>query len=143
MRKNSHSPSLEISRQWYSVSTPQQGAPLVSSLLLLCSLEDEISKRTGPERLGFGDDQSDVLRALLHLASQVQRRGNDEKGVRPSDFHLAVEALHVDLGRGHGLLSDAEPLAETVELCRSRGSAPVHLGGPRNGTGGYNLRWLK
>jgi hypothetical protein len=58
-----------------------------------------------------------VLRALLHLAGEVKGRSDDEVGVGLPDRGARVESLEVDLGGGHGLLADAETLAEAVYLC--------------------------
>lgn len=72
---------------------------------------------TGPQRPRLLHDQSDVLRTLLHLASQVHRRCQHQKRVSPPDFDFGVESFDVELGRCHCLLADAESLAEPVYLC--------------------------
>ena len=75
---------------------------------------------TRPQRPGLLNDQSDVLRTLLHLTGQVHRRCQHQKRVRPPDFDFCVEALDVELGCGHGLLADAKSLAEPVYFCSRR-----------------------
>jgi len=74
--------------------------------------------RTWPQGLGFLDHEPDVLRRFFHLARQVQGRRDGQVRIRPPDFDPAVEALDVDLGRGHGLLADAEALGQTTDLWR-------------------------
>ncbi len=67
---------------------------------------------TGPEGAGLGDDEPDVVGALLHLACEVKGRGEDEVGVRAADLDLGVVAPHVNLGGREGLLSDGHALPE-------------------------------
>lgn len=59
---------------------------------------------------------TNVLRTLLHLAGEIQGRGEDEVRIRAADFDLCVESLDIDLGSRDGLLAAAEPLSKAMEL---------------------------
>ena len=69
---------------------------------------------TGPQGARLRHHHPNVLRRLLHLAGEVDGCGSDEIGVRAADFDPRVESFHVDLGRGHCLLTDIEALPEAV-----------------------------
>lgn len=57
-----------------------------------------------------------MLRALLELAGEVERGGDDEVGVRAADLDVCVEALDVDLRGRDGLLPDLETLPQAGEF---------------------------
>ena len=65
-----------------------------------------------PDVARLDHDEADVVRALLHLAGEVEGRGDDEVRVRAPDGHFEVVALEIDLGGGESLLPDGETLAE-------------------------------
>lgn len=77
------------------------------------------ASNTRPETASLLVYQPDVLRSLLHLAGQVQSSRYYQKRICPSDLDFGIEALDVDLGGGHGLLSDSESFTKAVDLCRT------------------------
>ncbi len=56
------------------------------------------------------------MRALFHLARKIYGSCDEEVRIGPADFDFAVKALHVDLGRRHGLLASTESFAEPIDL---------------------------
>ena len=54
-------------------------------------------EQTWPHLTSFAHDNSDMLRAFFHLASQVQRSSQDEIGVRAANLHFAVKSAEIDL----------------------------------------------
>ena len=54
-------------------------------------------EQTWPQLTGFAHDNSDMLRAFFHLASQVQRSSQDEIGVRAANLHFTVKSAEIDL----------------------------------------------
>ena len=76
--------------------------------LVLADFGDVGLDELGPEEARLARDGLDVVRALFHLAGEVQGRGQDGVGVRAPDLDFGVEAAQVNLRGGDGLLADFE-----------------------------------
>ena len=59
-----------------------------------------------------------MLRALLHLAGQIQRRSYDHVRVCPPDLDFRIETLDIKLGSRERLLADVQAFGQSVDLCR-------------------------
>ena len=84
-------------------------------------LAGDEGRPTGPERLGFGYDKADVLRAFLHLAGQVQCSGNHKIWICPSDLNFGIESSDIELGCCHGLLPDLETFPQSIDFYQQEG----------------------
>lgn len=84
--------------------------------LALAELGRVAGEDVGPELPRLAHHEPYVLRALFHLAGEVESRCHDQVRVRPPHFDFGVEAPHVDLGCCQGLLSDGHALSQPVQL---------------------------
>lgn len=73
-------------------------------------------EQTWPQLTSFAHDNPDMLRAFFHLASQIQRRSQDEIGVGAANLHFAVKPANIDLCRGKRLLPRCQPLPQLGQL---------------------------
>lgn len=60
---------------------------------------------TWPEPSSLTNDEPDMLRAFLHLASQIERCGKNKIRVRCPDFVFRVVSFDINLGCSKCLLS--------------------------------------
>jgi hypothetical protein len=75
---------------------------------------------TWPKCPGFADNRSNVLRTLLHLACQIEGRGNHEIRIGATDLNLNVQSSDIYLSCGESLLPHVDALSQLHELCISQ-----------------------
>ena len=106
MSENSHSPSFATSE----VTKSAKSTSILDST-------NNPRLPTWPHVPSFSDNDSDVLRTLLHFASKVERRCQNQVRVCPPHLDFRVEPFDVHLCSGQGLLSCVHAFAQFRYFC--------------------------